>query len=193
MDDSESSSVTSDEAEAQENENSRLARSFKNYWSKSPEDVADILRQWKEVKKEYTQKKAEYIRLRPKYRRLCRKMISYQANYIVNIKRIPSTIDLGQLSADQLELLRRALDQENKAGEATWKVYEIQKKMCAAYDAAEELIIFREEHFILQESEQQYLDKGKTAIASRRSECRKVGLKFMRLRGKMAELLGEVD
>ncbi|KAH0035113.1 hypothetical protein KCU78_g2107, partial [Aureobasidium melanogenum] len=188
MNGSGSSSVICSEVAAQENGQLRLAQSLKNYQSKSSEEVAAILQQWKEVKEEYRQNKVDFKQFVPELT-LVRKTISFhQACYVVRTKNLPSTIDLGQLSAEQLQSFHEALDHDNKAGEATWKLYDMHKKMTASENAFEKLIAFREEHFVLEEPEQQLFDERKTSIADGRLYIRETAHALMKIREKCLEL-----
>lgn len=199
-----SSSVIRSEVAAQENGQSRPVQSLKNYQvrtmfslhlfltnrvqSKSSEEVAAILQQWKEVKEEYRQNKVDFKQFVPELT-LVRKTISFhQACYVVRTKNLPSTIDLGQLSAEQLQSFHEALDHDNKAAEATWTLYDMHKKMTASENAFEKLIAFREEHFVLEESEQQLFDERKTSIADGRLYIRETAHALMKIREKCLEL-----
>ncbi|KAG9695519.1 hypothetical protein KCU95_g13495, partial [Aureobasidium melanogenum] len=177
MNDSESCSGASGEAAAQENEQSHLVQSVKDYQNKSPEEVAAILSQFQELKEQYIQEKAEHKQLRSEYYRLHHTMMKYQGNYAISMRLVPSTISFGRSSAEDLQLFEQALDHENKAGETIWKIYEMQKRMDATCNAIEDFINFREEQFMLEESEQQILDEEKIQIATSRHNGRRLGSK----------------
>lgn len=100
-------------------------------------------------------------------------------------KDIPSTLDLSQTSAEQLQSFHEALKHETRAGEATLKLYDLHKKMNAYHNSLEKFIGFREEHWVLDESEQQRLDGGKTSTAICRTYIRNIGLLLIQARQKL--------
>ncbi|KAG9559399.1 hypothetical protein KCU71_g5982, partial [Aureobasidium melanogenum] len=155
--DSLGSSVTTSEVAAQETGQSRFVQSLKNYQSKSPEEVAAILKQWQEIEEECAKNIVDVEQLIPKVDRIRLSMFSHLAYYALRIKNLPSTKDLDQLSSEQLQSFHQALDHGQKAGEATWELYNMQKKMSASENALEKYIAFREEYFVLEQSEQQHL------------------------------------
>ncbi|KAG9568750.1 hypothetical protein KCU71_g554, partial [Aureobasidium melanogenum] len=174
-----SSSATRSEAAAQENGQLRLAQSLKNYQTKSSEEIAAILQQWQEIKRQYMQTATEATRLIRECQHICESIFVHQALCAVRINRLPPTNDLGQVSAEQLQSLHRALEHDDMARETTWKVYEMHKRIHAACDAFEELVAFREEHFVLAQPEQQTLEVGKTSIATVRHFARVLGPKLL--------------
>ncbi|KAG9529391.1 hypothetical protein KCU93_g3457, partial [Aureobasidium melanogenum] len=188
-----SSSATRSEVAAQENGQSRLAQSLKNYQSKSPEEVAAILQQWDDVREEYSKKMSVAKEFVSGTARVRQSILYHQASYAVLIKNFPSIIDLGRLSAGRLQSYEEALEHDKKAGEATWALYDIYKKMNASQNAFERCIAFREEHFILGELEQQSLDRCKTSIAIGRFGGRETGLVLMQAREEILKLSDEDD
>lgn len=115
-----------------------------------------------EIEDDYDKKAAEFQPSIPEVFRLRHTIFSNQAFYGRTMNITPS-IDLDQMSAEQLRSFHQALECEMKAGEATWALYEIYGKMQASFNALEKSISFREEHFVLRESEQRHLDLGKRA------------------------------
>ncbi|KAH0358005.1 hypothetical protein KCU83_g647, partial [Aureobasidium melanogenum] len=148
------------------------------FQSKSPEGIAAILKQWQEIEEECAKNIVDVEQLIPKVDRIRLSMLSHLAYYALRIKNLPSTKDLGQLSSEQLQSFHQALDHEQKAGEATWELYNMQKKINASENALEKYIAFREQYFVLEQSEQQHLDQGKNALVIGRFYSRETGLIF---------------
>lgn len=144
--------------------------------------MADILQQWRKVREQYARKKANFKQLLFEYILLRQTYVFHQAFYAAIIKGIPSTFDLDQCSVEQLQTLHQALEHDSKAGQATWKIYETQTKMHETYDAVERYIAFREEYFILEQSEQDRLDEVKIAIAAGRQETVEFGSRLVKAR-----------
>ncbi|KAG9603530.1 hypothetical protein KCU77_g1782, partial [Aureobasidium melanogenum] len=189
--DSLGSSVTTSEVAAQETGQSRFVQSLKNYQSKSPEEIAAILKQWQEIEEECAKNIVDVEQLIPKVDRIRLSMFSHLAYYALRIKNLPSTKDLDQLSSEQLQSFHQALDHGQKAGEATWELYNMQKKMSASENALEKYIAFREEYFVLEQSEQQHLDQGKNALVIGRFHSRETGLVLIEAREKTLKLSEE--
>ncbi|KAG9758011.1 hypothetical protein KCU73_g4120, partial [Aureobasidium melanogenum] len=185
MNGSGSSSVIRSEVAAQENGQSRFVQSLKNYQSKSPEEIAAILEQWQEIEEECAKNTVDVEQLMPEIDRIRLSMFSHLASYAMRIRVLPSTNDLGQLSSEQLQLFHQALDHEQKAGEATWELYDMQKKISASENALEKYIAFRERYFVLEQSEQQHLDQGKNALVIGRFHGRETGLVLIEAREKI--------
>lgn len=110
----------------------------------------------------------------PECQRLFTTFLLNNAFYAAAMKRVPSSNNLGldTLSTDQLQSLQRALDHDKNAREAISTLYEKHKKMHDTCDAFEELIGFREEHFVLEQHQHQDMDNGKTSIAETRQFIR---------------------
>ncbi|KAG9653811.1 hypothetical protein KCU64_g7634, partial [Aureobasidium melanogenum] len=144
--DSLGSSVTTSEVAAQETGQSRFVQSLKNYQSKSPEEIAVILKQWQEIEEECAKNIVDVEQLIPKVDRIRLSMFSHLAYYALRIKNLSSTKDLDQLSSEQLQSFHQALDHGQKVGEATWELYNMQKKMSASENALEKYIAFREDN-----------------------------------------------
>ncbi|KAG9699299.1 hypothetical protein KCU95_g5409, partial [Aureobasidium melanogenum] len=161
--------------------------------SKSPEELAAISQQWDELEEECTKNLVDLDQFIHEITRLRQAIFFHYAIYAVKIKNLPSTVDLGQFSAEQLQSFHQALEHEQKAGEATWQLYEGQNKVNTCQDTLKKFIAFREEYFVLEASEQQQLDQGKTAIAVGRFEGRKTGLVLMQAREEILKLSGEDD
>ncbi|KAH0360232.1 hypothetical protein KCU65_g9518, partial [Aureobasidium melanogenum] len=193
IDDSDTSSVASNEDTTQQVKWLYLAQSLKNYQIKSPEELAAILQQWNDLENECTDGVVNLDRYIHEITLLREVVFFHYAVYAVKIKNLPSTVNLGQFSAQQLHSYNQALEHEQKAGKATWELYEVQKKVDRCQNALEKFIAFREEHFIIKDLEQQRLDQGKDAIAVGRLECRRTGLVLMEARQKMLRLSEEID
>lgn len=87
---------------------------------------------------------------------------------ILDLARIPETDALNELSAAHLETLNRVLEYDKQRGAAMWILYQLQKKMRAYYDLIEETMAFREEHFVMDERE----ENGSRIAGDRLVYCR---------------------
>lgn len=97
-----------------------------------------------------------------------------------NLARLPKTDVLNDLSAREPELLHNVLIDDKDLGEMRWELYQIQKKMRAYYDFAEEFIAFWEEHFHLRKEQEDEWEKIRIEITDGRAFIRNMGRGLVR-------------
>jgi hypothetical protein len=173
----------------------RILFYFANYitnqvQNKTSEEIAAILRQWHEVKERYNQTKFEDDdQYTPECARVFGEYGRHQTQHAVRVALLPYTIDSSQTSTAQLDILNQAIFYDQKAGMATWTLYEAQKKAAKCRNAFEELCTFCLEHFILDEVEEQELREEIISLASSRRSLREMGPRIVTLREYIMNLV----
>lgn len=127
-----------------------------------------------------------------KCERLLRRTRNYQTLYRKSIRSLPSTVNYSHWSPRKLARLARAMKNEKKAGEATWALYQIQKKLCNYCNAYEDLIAFLVEHFVCKEDNglQERIEELK--FAETRGYLRDLGPRMIKLHSRATmEAMGQ--
>ena len=132
------------------------------------------MKQWYELEEKCNQTTHEKYRFITECHRLRIKIRQHQNPYIGYLKWLPSIIDSDDLPT-QLQELDRAMLHDQKAAEATWALYETQKKLIASCNAFEELITFRMEHFVLTAGDQEEIQLGMLSLTVARRFLRGLG------------------
>jgi hypothetical protein len=143
--------------------------------NKTPNEAAAILKKWHEIKKQYNQITADIQRLKTECERLRWKIHERQFWYSMCLMSTPPTSDLAHITTGQLNSLEQAFIEDQKAGEATWALYETQKKMIESCNAFEEVLTFRVEHFILDHADEQEIEEEMVSLSATRRYIRELG------------------
>jgi len=142
--------------------------------SKTPDEIEAILKQWYGLEEQYNQTTYEKSRFFTECYRLRRKICHHQAWCNGYLRWLPSIIERDDLPT-QLQELDAAMSHDQKAGEATWTLYETQKKLIRSCNAFEELITFRMEYFVLTKGDHDEIQLGMLTLASARHFLRALG------------------
>lgn len=97
-----------------------------------------------------------------------------QSHYNHFSRHLPVVIDRGRLPT-QLGGLITAMSHDKKAGEATWALYETQKKLINSCNAFEVFITFRMDHFVLTKGDQDEMQLGMLSLTMARRFLRGLG------------------
>jgi hypothetical protein len=153
--------------------------------NKTPNEIAAISEEWREVEEEHHQTKGQMQQLIARCKSLFREIIRSYYFHATCAARLPKTLDSTQLSTDQLRVLDFMSVKDQKAGRATWTLYETQKKMVDACNAFERFNTFRIDRFVLDEADMQGTQEGMVSLAATRRSIRELGPRLVNARKQL--------
>jgi hypothetical protein len=198
--DSEFPTTSLGEITAQETETSDLAYSIKDYdvrvlldsrchitdvvQTKSPSEVVAIIQEFYDAKRQL-----DHMTIKGRYsasecRRMCRAIRLYQIYHNAKVRSLPSTLDISHLSTRQINKLRSAMEYDQKAGEATWVLFEKQRQMHSYLTAWEKLVTIFVERFVLDEEDESVVQASRVKIAKARHRLKDLATRVVNARGK---------
>lgn len=158
--------------------------------NKTPSEINAILQELHDAKKQFREMAVESRDSIADCESLFKLMRQYQVFYRIRIRSVPSTLDSGQLSTEQLDRLRFAMKYDRKAGEAVWALYETQKQLCDLCYLCEYITTFRMQHFVRKDEDTLRIQSRQRKLARARGRLRRMSAKVIQAR---RSIMAKVD